>query len=218
MEIQDIHIPVGAKVNCTDGLGGKSTCVLINPVADKVTHLVVQDAASHHLEYVVPVELVAAMSHDMIQLKCTRSELQHLDPFVQTHYIHEPMPQTEYNSGYANEIHLMWPYAVGDTMSWVHVNEQQIPLGELAVRRGTAVEATDGPVGHVDEFLVHPDTGNITHIVMSEGHLWGQKEVSIPISAIREGHGSDAVLLNLTKQQIEALPTIVIHRRQFSTP
>jgi len=43
------------------------------------------------------------------------------------------------------------------------------------VRRGTRVEATDGHVGHVDEFVVNPENGHITHSVMREGHLWGKK-------------------------------------------
>jgi hypothetical protein len=215
--IEDVQIPVGAEVSCKDGLCGKSTYVLINPVTEKVTHLVVKANTTHYPEYIVPIELVAAMDNDMITLKCTLDEFQHMDPFVQTHYIHEPMPQSEYDSGYGIGTHLMWPYAQGDAMAWVHVDEQQIPPGELAVRRGTRVEATDGVVGHVDEFLVHPGTGNITHLVMREGHLWGQKDVSIPIAAIRKTTG-DTVSLNLNKQEIEALPSIPIHRPHAHKP
>ena len=215
--IEDLQIPVGAEVNCTDGLCGKSTYVLINPVMKKVTHLVVMETTQHHLEYVVPIQSVAGMKNDTIQLRCTRAELQHMDPFVKTHYIREPMPGTVYGSGYGTGSYLMFPYTVGSTMSWVPVDEQQIPPGELAVRRGTRVEATDGAVGHVDEFLVYPGTGNITHLVMREGHLWGQKDVSIPISAIRKTR-EDVVSLNLSKQEIEALPSIPIHRSQSSKP
>ena len=86
---------------------------------------------------------------------------------------------------------------------------QQIPPGELTVRRGTRVEATDGYVGKVDEFVVHPDTGHITHLVMREGHLWGKKDVIIPLSALKPMGDTyeDTVFLNLDKHQIESLPT-----------
>ena len=94
----------------------------------------------------------------------------------------------------------------------VSVEHQQIPLGELAVRRGTHVEAIDGYVGHVDEFVVNPENGNIIHLLMREGHLWGKKDVIIPLSAMGETH-RDTVFLKLDKHQIESLPTFPVHRR-----
>ncbi|MCL4506875.1 MAG: PRC-barrel domain-containing protein [Chloroflexi bacterium] len=214
-ETADIQIPVGAEVSCTDGVCGKSTYVLINPVTEKVTHFVVRENTLPHMEYVAPLELVAASSNDIIMLKCTRDELQRMDPFIVTQYIDEPTHMVSYGSGYGSGYgmgtYYMWPYVIGDTMTRVGVEQEQIPPGEVAVRRGTSVVATDGAVGHVDEFVVHPDTGNITHLVMREGHLWGQKDVSIPISAVLRT-GDDTVALNLNKQEIGALPSIHIHR------
>jgi hypothetical protein len=73
------------------------------------------------------------------------------------------------------------------------------------------VEAADGRVGRIDEFLVNPETMAITHLVMREGHLWGQKDVTIPIvqvDRITEG----TVYLWLSKQQIEQLPALRVRR------
>jgi hypothetical protein len=53
---------------------------------------------------------------------------------------------------------------------------------------------------------------HITHLVLREGHLWGQKDVIIPISAMGE-HREDTVFLTLNKHQIEFLPTFPLHRR-----
>jgi sporulation protein YlmC with PRC-barrel domain len=92
------------------------------------------------------------------------------------------------------------------------VEQKQIPPGELAVSRGTRVEATDGFVGKVDEFVVNPKNGHITHLVMHEGHLWGKKDVIIPVSAMGDTH-DDSVFLKLDKHQIESLPTFPLHRR-----
>jgi len=66
----------------------------------------------------------------------------------------------------------------------IPVQDWQIPLGELAVRRGTRIEATDGYVGKVDEFVINPENDHITHLVMREGLLWGKKDVIIPLSAM----------------------------------
>jgi PRC-barrel domain len=95
---------------------------------------------------------------------------------------------------------------------YVPEETQQIPPGELAVRRGTRLEATDGYVGHVDEFVVNPVNGHITHLVMREGHLWGQKDVIIPLSAMGDTR-EDTVFLKLDKHQIESLPTFPLQRR-----
>ena len=66
---------------------------------------------------------------------------------------------------------LLWPYAVPQDLLISTVKEQ-IPAGELAVRRGAKVEATDGRVGQVDEFLIDPSNGQISHLILREGHLW----------------------------------------------
>ena len=68
-------------------------------------------------------------------------------------------------------------------------------------------------VGRVDEFLVDPENDDhITHIVLREGHLWGQKDVTIPISDI-ERIKENTVYLKIDKRKIEALPTIPVRRK-----
>ncbi len=103
---------------------------------------------------------------------------------------------------YRQVLYYYYPYVTPDNTIQVPVEHQQVPPGELAVRRGTAIEATDGYVGHVDEFVVNPENGHITHLVMREGHLWGQKDVIIPLSAMGEIR-EDSVLLKIDKQQVE---------------
>jgi hypothetical protein len=46
---------------------------------------------------------------------------------------------------------------------------------------------------------------------MREGHLWGQKDVSIPVGQI-DRYQDNTVYLKLDKHAIEVLPTITIHR------
>jgi sporulation protein YlmC with PRC-barrel domain len=94
----------------------------------------------------------------------------------------------------------------------VPIEHEHVPAGELAIRRGARVEAADGHVGRVDEFLVDPANGHITHLVLREGHLWGQKDVTVPVSQI-ERIEEDTVYLKLDKHSIGALPTIPIRRR-----
>ena len=91
------------------------------------------------------------------------------------------------------------------------VKHLQIPPGELAVIRGTRMEATDGFVGKVDEFVINPENSHITPLVMREGHLWGKKDVIIPLSAIGDTR-EDTMFLKLDKHEIESLPTFPLKR------
>ena len=209
-----MEIPLNAQVECTNGVCGRSVYVLINPVIDQVTHLVVREDLSPNTEYIVPVEVVSETIVDTIRLRCSKAKLKKMHPFIKTTFIKEKVPNN-YGSGggmYGMGSYYYMPYVTPDMTVQVPVEHQQIPPGELAVSRGTRVEAKDGYIGHVDEFVVNPKNGHITHLVMREGHLWGKKDVIIPLSAMGDTH-EDTVFLKLDKHQIESLPTFPVHRR-----
>lgn len=210
-----MEIPLNALVECTDGVCGRSVFVLINPVVEEVTHLVVRQDSFPNSEYIVPVELVSETIVGTIQLRCSIAELEKMDPFIKTTYIEERVPERYYNYGgglYGTGSYYYMPYVTSDPRMQVPVEQRQIPPGELTVRRGARVEATDGYVGHVDEFVVNPENGHITHLVMREGHLWGKKDVIIPVSAMGEPR-ENTVYLKIDKHQIEALPSFPLRRR-----
>ena len=208
-----MEIPLQAQVECTDGVCGLSLYVLINPLADEVTSLVVRETSSN-TEYIVPVDVISTTIADTIRLRCNKAELEQMKPFVKTEFVEEKLPVG--NIGHAGGMYGMGsyyflPYVTPEITVQVPVEHLQIPLGELAVRRGTRVEAKDGYVGKVDEFVVNPETGHINYLVMREGHLWGAKNVIIPLSAMDDSR-DDTLFLNLDKHQVESLPTFPIHR------
>jgi uncharacterized protein YrrD len=208
-----VEIPLNAQVDCKDGMCGRSVFVLMNPVIEQVTHVVVKEESSPNSEYIVPVDRVVDATTDTILLSCSKAELENMDPFIKTTFIEEKLPANYSASagGYGAGM-VYWPYASFSETVQLPVEDRQIPAGELAITRGTRVEATDGYVGKVDEFVVDPQSGYITHLVMREGHLWGKKEVVIPLSAMGETK-EDTVFLKLDKHQIESLPTFTLHRK-----
>jgi len=201
-----MDIPVDADVQCTDGPGGRSTCVVLNPVTSRVTHVVVKQDSFPHLERLVPVEMVAETSPDQIYLACSQQELHRLESFIETEFLPGEFPYTAYG---LDEFRL-WPYVLPDD-ELVPIEHEGVSPGELAVRRGSHVRATDGDVGRVDEFLVDRETEHITHLVLREGHLWGQKDVLIPVSEIGQ-IDEDRVYLTLNKEEVAGLPTIPVRR------
>jgi sporulation protein YlmC with PRC-barrel domain len=89
------------------------------------------------------------------------------------------------------------------------VPEVHIPHDELAVYRGMAVRTSEGKVGEVDELVVDPDSGEITHLLMRKGHLWGAKDVAIPVTAI-DLVDADEVYLNIDNEAVAALPSVPV--------
>ncbi len=203
-----MDIPVHAEVYCSDGLCGHSTYIIVNPVSQQVTHLVVKEKRAPHTERLVPVNLVTETTHDLVQLSCTRDQLKKMEPFIETEYIREGIPDYErYEDAY-----MVWPYRVPEVTQTVTVRHKRVPHGELAVQRGTRVRASDGRIGRVDEFLVDPEDRHITHLILREGHLWGEKDVTIPVSEI-ERIEENVVHLKLNKRDVGKLPAIPVRRR-----
>ena len=91
------------------------------------------------------------------------------------------------------------------------VKEEQIPQGELSVYSGMHVQASDGKVGKLDELVLDPKSGDITHLQMREGHLWGKKDVAIPVSAV-DFVDEDTIYLKLDKKAVMALPAVPVKR------
>jgi sporulation protein YlmC with PRC-barrel domain len=203
-----MDISIGAKVRCADGPCGRSTYVVINPLTQSVTHLVVREEQDPlHTERLVPIDMVVESTPDQVALRCTREQLAKEDPFTETEFIRSDVP--EYVT---DRWTMVWPYVTPRETKATYLHKsKQVPPGELAMRRGARVEATDGHAGRVDEFLADPGTGHITHLILREGHLWGHKDVSIPISEV-DHIGEGVVHLKLDKAGIETLPAIPVQR------
>jgi len=99
---------------------------------------------------------------------------------------------------------------VKNTTETYAVKHEHIPDGELEIKRGMAVFARDGQVGHIDDVVVDPVNGNITGIIMREGHLWGAREVVVGIGHVKSIE-YDGVYLKSTKTQVSAYPMVHAH-------
>ncbi len=201
-----MDLPLNAEVHCSDGRCGRSTHLIINPTIDQVTHLVVRQKAPPRTQRLVPVSKVANSTPDIILLDCNRAEFEQLEPFYHTQFIRAEIPHFATDPA----LTMLWPYVVP---SKVLVDEtlQRVPPGELALRRGTRVRAVDGQVGRVDEFVVDPGSGDITHLILKERNLLGRREVCIPVSAIDQIEQA-TVYLKLDKGEVAALPRLPVRR------
>jgi sporulation protein YlmC with PRC-barrel domain len=202
---------IGAEASASDGVCGEVSRLVMDPVALTVTHLVIEPKHRRESGRLVPVHLVDTTT-GQIRLRCTTAEFDKLDPAEEI----DQVEGLDYGGGYG-QAEAVQGYGgmggigatgMGIGMGVGHntpvVVQDVVPLGEVDVQRGESVHALDGEIGKVQGFLVDPDDNRVTHVLLQEGHLWGRKEVSIPISAVT---GVDAgIRLNITKKQVEDLP------------
>jgi sporulation protein YlmC with PRC-barrel domain len=201
-----MDIPINAAIECTDGPAGTSTAIILDPIKEQVTHVIVRKPGLFGIEYMAPIDFVIESTPNVIRLRCTTVELAQMPPFVSTHFISpNPAPLSNYAMGT-----MFWPY-IG-IQSGTEIEHENILPEALAIHRGSHVHATDGHIGEVEEFLINPVNSGITHVVLREGHFWDRKDVTIPIKNI-DHIDDDIVYLKLNKQQIEKLPAIAVQRR-----
>jgi sporulation protein YlmC with PRC-barrel domain len=214
---------IGTEASCSDGTAGKVSRVIVDPVAQAVTHLVVEPGHRPDIGRLVPLDLVDGAAGE-IRLRCTKAEFEGLHPAKETEFI--PAASGYEGYGYDSGQVDYWPYyglgggmgvaglglgggigVGGGTPERVIVSDA-VPLGEVDVCRGDSVEATDGEIGRVQGLVIDPGNRHVTHVLLQEGHLWGRREVAIPISAVAST--ATGIQLKITKRDVQDLPPVDI--------
>jgi sporulation protein YlmC with PRC-barrel domain len=215
---------IGVHVEGADGTCGTLAGVVIDPVKQTLTHLIVKPKRHKGLGRLVPIEKVQS-DGDPIRLSCTVAQFLGLDEGEEIHFLAASDDSFSDAGGRAYS----WPYygaglaggmgagAMADTELGQHATpqpfvEDAIPLGEVEVRRGDPVHAADGYIGAVKGLVIDRGEHHVTHVLLEEGHLWGRKQVAIPISTTERNQGT--IRVDLTKEQIERLPPVDLHEAQ----
>jgi len=208
---------IGADARCTDGACGQVSRIIVTPVTREVTHLAIDPKHQHGPGRLVPVDLVDATT-GQIRLRCTLAEFQMLRPAQEA----ESVPGLD-PTGQANAPNKVRWAVVGTPGSGVGVfarpaepeapqqaTVDSVPSGEVDIRRGLTVCATDGEIGQVRGLIVDPGGHQVTHVLLQEGHMRGRKEVAIPISAVTKIDGG--IRLNISKRDVGELPPVPTRR------
>lgn len=221
-----MRLELGSPVNCSDGPFGELTDIVIDPTTRRVTHLVVAPDGDHGKAKLVPIELVNAGDEGPgITVSCSVEEAGKLDTVEEYAYLRlgeSPDLGPGWDVGVESVLaHPYYGYGPGVGIGYeavpvepdphVQMTYDRVPKGEVEIRRASEVASSDGhSLGKVDGFVVGDDD-SITHFVLERGHLWGKREVTIPISAVANVY-NDAVSLSLTKDEVGDLPSVPVHR------
>ena len=203
-----MDVPLNVEVFCSDGACGRSTVIIIDPHTQQVTHFVVQNEGN---EYLIPINAIAESSATQLRLSWSRTELRQAKSFI------EEVPADEEHMEMMGDAmvgsSVFGPYTspdaahMVDAMADAMMEQEQVPANELAIHQDARVEATDGTVGTVDEFVVNAETGKITHLILRKGHFWGDRDVAVPLDKIDRVE-DDIVYLRLDRKAIGSLPAV----------
>lgn len=191
----DIHL--NAHVDCTDGRIGRLENIIVNPQAERITFLVIRENDIANTLRIVPERFVVSANRDTVELRMDRQQFKKMKHFIQEDYI--PSNVMLYMAEREG-------WNVG-TPTAMFVEHEAIPAGGVAVHKGAKVFAGDERVGKIDEFLVEGKSGRITHLVLVEGHLWGKKNIAVPVKAV-DRYEDGNVYLAIDKAQVETLPAL----------
>jgi hypothetical protein len=181
-----VDSPIHADVICLDGDAGTSKALIVDPVQRLLTHVVVREHRFADSERLVSSGLVDETSEGTIWLRCTRAELHGLDDFIDADFVDlityaTPAVSPSYDLSNLSPI----------------VVSERVPRGELALRRHSRVEATDGSVGHVESLVVDAADNRISHVVGRTHRFLSRQEVAVPVTDVERllpdyVYGSDA--------------------------
>jgi sporulation protein YlmC with PRC-barrel domain len=208
---------ISGEVRTSDGTRGSLERVAVDPASRVLTHLVVSLAGKRDRARLVPIDLVERAA-PVIELSCTAEQFDRLEAAQAEEVVNPPadlwagstgaraMPAVGAGAGVGGGVHGGGPVRGPRTAKPRVVKHEVVPDGEVDVRKGERVHATDGDIGKVNGLIADPETHHVTHVLLDEGHLWGSKTVAIPIGNVRSV--DDGVRLDLTKQQVKDLPPV----------
>jgi sporulation protein YlmC with PRC-barrel domain len=190
---------LGSETFCSDGACGEITRVVLDPVTRMVSHLVVEPKHRQGLGRMISWVLLDVSTAGIL-LKCTSAEFDTFDHAEETLFL----PGTGGRAAYVAGHPLPQPYeGLVDVIGEVPqpVTYDTIPQGEVELRGAELVEATDGEIGRVRGLDVDWDSGQVVYLLVYESHVWGRRELAIPIEDVAVI--ADGIRLNIAKSEVQ---------------
>lgn len=201
-------VTIGTRVTCSDGASGWVSRVVVDPASLTVTHLVVEPEDRHEPGRLVPLDLVYAAAGS-IGLRCTKAEFYQLSHGEKRQFVPGTGDYARYRPGQLTRraTYLQRQARPGFGVSGrmpQSFTYDTVPDGEVALRRGDPVHATDGQFGHIQGIAMDQDSHRVTHLLLKETGVLGRKRVAIPIGAVTRVDAG--IQLNITRRQVRHLP------------
>jgi hypothetical protein len=205
----EITFVLGAPAHWDGNSSGEVSSLVVDSTARRVTHLVVEPKGRSGLARLVPLDHVDQVDAKTggLRLGCTDAEFEDLSPaeeslaeFDSVVLLPSQEPWRPPDDFPVADGSSSWP---GQPVEPVDLVPDLLPNADEE-HRGDHVHAADGEIGQLHALSVDNDTGKVKTVRLKR-HLWGHKDIAIPIENVS---GFDAgIHLNLTKHQVQQLTT-----------
>ena len=198
-----MRVDFGSRVDCTDATWGVLAAVVIDPVAKRLTHLVVDPDREELLARLVPAEL--AEGGDVLALRATVDDVTRYPAAHDVGFMRlgDFADDPEWDVGVQEVLAIPVydpPLDLEATPLDFAVAYDRIPKDEVELRRESSAWSVDERrVGHVTGLLLDDDR-RVTNLLLK--HL--QREFGVPIDGVGRIE-TDSVALDLTLDEIRHL-------------
>jgi hypothetical protein len=207
-----MRLELGEQALCSDGAVLELADLVVDAGSRRVTHLVIQPRDDPGAARLVPVDLAAGDGEHGISLRCSAEQLDEL-PLVHEHALVADGEQASEEDGWEVGVRDMQvipdylPTALPDDLApEVVVTYDRVPKGEIELRHASDVYSADRHhLGSLDGVVVGAD-GGIDQLLLSRGHLWWRREISVPATAVGE-LANDMVTLGVSKAELGTFPS-----------
>ena len=197
---------------------GKINRIVLDPITNEVTHIVVQKGWLLPEDKVVPFEMISSATEERVVLNEDIGDFEQLPPFEETHFIRAPaedISQTRDTSDPDTPAYYWYPppygyigypaYGLGYS-TWPPVETiRNIPEDSIPLKEGTKVLSSDGEhVGDIDRLFIEPDSSRATYFLISQGLLFKDRKL-VPVNWVRSVE-EDEVHLGVSSRFLERLP------------
>ena len=210
---------------------GRIERMVINPVNQKVSHVVVRQGLFFTEDKVIPVEYFDQATPERATLRPNIGNLNNLPKFEEVQHVpveysdmedfpHEPVDgpfymywnppmgaTTFHATGFTAGMPMALPEASLERRYYVKRTTQNIPDDSIALDDGAHVHSSDGQhVGDIEQIYVDPETNYATHILISQGFLLKENKwlPTLWFSTVSEAN----VYLAVPASTIEDLPAV----------
>ena len=182
-----MNLEIGSEVLGPDGKLGTLTQIVIEPLGERVTHVVVERGGLTPWEKLVPTEHLTRTEGDRVWTDLTHHEMEALPDTVGfTGTAPAPATPSDVPLGDLRPVGLLWP---SNVLGWYLPSHQastpahphsNLPPGTHGLKSGTEVYCRDGKVGHLDEVLYDEESGKATGVIIRKGFFFA-RELEAPI-------------------------------------
>jgi uncharacterized protein YrrD len=199
---------------------GRITHVVLDPATKKVTHVVVRQGIIFTEDKVVPVQMFQSTGLDGAILREDMGDLHSLPRFEEVYFVQVDITEDTGEVRRVGMVGTLYPYPPADRgpehpeieqhprrpiHRFVRSTKQNIPAGEIALKEGSwVVSADDQHVGNLESVFVDPQTGCITHMMVTRKTLLTMSRRMVSVSLIRSVY-ADRVYLSIDAAMLDEL-------------